>query len=226
MRKFSALKYWSDKIKLSFISALIIFFPLPDRWVKLNHSPVCFGTRNDQFGTFNVPHGGNMAAVKLVYLYGYVSCDTRQTSYWSYWGCGDNPYAGIKDMVNVKITTSANHIILPPSQFTTAFYKWSKIPGYNSLSPELILSSFFQRTSVHSGQRLRLWYAEDLLNQSEGENGGRACCDVYGLYVWKSNSWQIFGYRFIVAGFLKQLRALINRTLSFRDFAVRSLIRE
>lgn len=144
---------------------------------------MCFGTRNDQFGTFNVPHGGNMAAVKLVYLYGYVSCDTRQTSYWSYWGCGDNPYAGIKDMVNVKITTSANHIILPPSQFTTAFYKWSKIPGYNSLSPELILSSFFQRTSVHSGQRLRLWYAEDLLNQSEGENGDRACCDVYGLYV-------------------------------------------
>lgn len=188
MRKFSALKYWSDKIKLSFISALIIFFPLPDRWVKLNHSPVCFGTRNDQFGTFNVPHGGNMAAVKLVYLYGYLSCDTRQTSYWSYWGCGDNPYAGIKDMVNVKITTSVNHIILPRSQFTTAFYKWSKTPGYNSLSPELILSSFFQRTSVHSGQRLRLWYAEDLLNQSEGENGGRACCDVYGLYVWKSNS--------------------------------------
>lgn len=40
------------------------------------------------------------------------------------------------------------------------------------------------------------------------------------------SSWQIFGYRFIVAGFLKQLRALINRTLSFRDFAVRSLIRE
>lgn len=188
MRKFSALKNWSDKIKLSFISVLIIFFPLPDRWVKLNHSPVCFGTRNDQFGTFNVPHGGNMAAVKLVYLYGYVSCDTRQTSYWSYWGCGDNPYAEIKDMVNVKITTSANHIILPPSQFTTAFYKWPKIPGYNSLSPELILSSFFQRTSVHSGQRLRLWYAEDLLNQSEGENGGRACCDVYGLYVWKSNT--------------------------------------
>ena len=82
-----------------------------------------------------------MAAVKLVHLYGYVSCDTQRTSYWSYWGCGDNPVAGIKDMVNVKITTSANRIILPPSQFTTEFFKWSEIPGYNSLSPELVFLS-------------------------------------------------------------------------------------
>ena len=37
------------------------------------------------------------------------------------------------------------------------------------------------------------------------------------------NSWQGFRYRFIVAGFLKQLKALINRTFSFWDFVVRSL---
>lgn len=180
------LKWWSKVI--IYFCFNCFYFHLPDRWVKLNHYPVCFGAKNNQFGRFNVPYGGNMAAVKLVHLYGYVSCDTRRTSYWSYWGCGDNPTAGIKDMVNVKITTSTNHIIWPPSQFTTAFYKWSKIPGYNSLSPELILSSFAQPSRVNSGQHLRLWYAEDLLNQSEGDNGGRACCDVYGLYVWKPNS--------------------------------------
>lgn len=189
MRSFSVLTNWTDKINFSFKSVLIVFyFHLPDRWVKLNHYPVCFGAKNDQFGRFNTTYGGNMAAVKLVHLYGYVSCHTVSTSYWSYWGCGDNPDNDVKDMVNVKITTSTNDIIWPPSQFTTEFHKWSKIPGYNSLSPELILSSFSQPSRVHSGQELRLWYAEDLLNESEGSNGGRTCCDVYGIYVWKSIS--------------------------------------
>lgn len=166
------------------IGWLINCFSSLDRLVKLNYNPVCFGARHNQYGRFNAPYSGNIGAVKLVHLYGYVSCDTRRTSYWSYWGCGNNPYAGIKDLVDVVITTSSNRIILPPSQFTTSFLKWSKIPGYNSLSPELVLSSFSSPFRVYSGQQLRLWYAEDLLNRSEGDNGGRACCDVYGLYVW------------------------------------------
>ena len=54
---------------------------------------------------------------------------------------------------------------------------------YNSLSPELILSVYSHPRWVSSGQELRLWYGEDLVNSSEGDNGGRACCDVYALYV-------------------------------------------
>ncbi|XP_078381530.1 uncharacterized protein LOC144664302, partial [Oculina patagonica] len=154
-----------------------------DRWVKLNYHPVCFGARNNQYGSFNALYGGNLAAVKLVHLYGYVSCNTRRTSHWSYWGCGDNPYAGIKVMINVFITTAGNHIILPASQFITSLLKWSKIPGYNSLSPELVLSSFSHPYRVYSGQQLRIWYGEGLLNRGDSDNGGKACCDVYGLYV-------------------------------------------
>ena len=142
---------------------------------------MCFGAKNNQFGNFNVPYGGKMGAVKLVHLYGYVSCDTRNPTYWAYWGCINHPL--VIGKVNVLITTSANEIILPPSQFITTFLKWSKIPGYNSISPELVLSSFSQPLTVNSGQQLRLWYAEDWLNESEGDNGGTACCDVYGLYV-------------------------------------------
>ena len=137
---------------------------------------MCFGARHNQYGRFNAPYSGNIGAVKLVHLYGYVSCNTQHRSCWSYWGCGNN-------LVVVVITTASNRIILPPSQFTTSFLKWSKIPGYNSLSPELVLSSFSSPFKVYSGQQLHLWYAEDFLNQSEGDNGGRVCCDVYGLYV-------------------------------------------
>jgi len=144
---------------------------------------VCFGARNDQFGRFHVPSSGKLGAIKLVHRYGYMSCDTRNISYWSYWGCGDNPWDDIKVLVDVVITTSANHILLPPTQFITLGTKWSKIPGYNSLSPELVMSVFFNPHWVTSGEELRLWYGEDLVNQSEGDNGGTSCCDVYVDYV-------------------------------------------
>lgn len=82
--------------------------------------------------------------------------------------------------VDVTITTSGNRILLPPSQFITmSSTKWSKIPGYNSLSPELVLSVFSSPPAVASGQELRLWYGEDLVNKIESDNGGISCCEVY-----------------------------------------------
>ncbi|XP_068727018.1 uncharacterized protein [Montipora capricornis] len=154
----------------------------PDRWRKMNFAPVCFGTKNQEFGKFSVHYvsGGKLSAVKLVHLYGYVTCDTRYVSYWSYWGCGDY-YSG--DKIAVVITTATNHVLLPESQFIVAQgAKWSKVPGYTSVSPELELS-FFNPYSVQSGQKLRLWYGEDLMNVGEGDNGGRACVDIYAIYI-------------------------------------------
>ncbi|XP_068691264.1 uncharacterized protein [Montipora foliosa] len=153
-----------------------------DRWRKMNFAPVCFGAKNQEFGRFSVHYvsGGKLSAVKLVHLYGYVTCDSRHVSYWSYWGCGDY-YSG--DKIAVVITTATNHVLLPQSQFIVAQgAKWSKVPGYTSVSPELELS-FFNPYSVQSGQKLRLWYGEDLMNVSEGDNGGRACVDIYAIYI-------------------------------------------
>ena len=160
---------------------------IPDRWLKLNLSPVCFGARGDQFGNFTAP-AGRLAAIKLVWRYGYVSCNTRVTSYSSYWGCSDNPVTGPR--VNVVITNLSNHILLPPNQFiddVTNHQTWYTIPGYNSLSPELVLSVFLNPISLSSNQVLRLWYGEDLVNQYEGDNGGRVCADVYSTYDWKDS---------------------------------------
>ncbi|KAL9960072.1 hypothetical protein ACROYT_G033475 [Oculina patagonica] len=151
-----------------------------DPWIKLNSAPVCFVAKGDQFGKFSVPSGGSLLSIKLVHLHGYVSCAINSVNYWSYWGCGT--HSSVKDHVDVLITTSANHILLPPSQFITNHYKWSKIPGYNSLSPELVLSVFSSPLTVTSGQELRLWYGEDLLN-NESDNGGTSCCDVFARFM-------------------------------------------
>ena len=151
------------------------------RWRKLNSSPVCFGAKNNHFGRFYVPVS-RLAAIKLVHLYGYVSCDTRHTSNWSYWGCGDKMQA----QVSVTITTTANRILLPPKQFLTIpSLEWYKIPGYNSVSPELILSVLSTPNWISSDQELLLWYGEDLVNFSEEDNGGTVCVNVYALFVWK-----------------------------------------
>ena len=100
------------------------------------------------------------------------------------WGC--NQHYSAKDHVDVTITTSKNQLILPPSQFMKYNHQGgllSKIPGYSSESPEIVLSFFSQPYPVLSGQQLRLWYGEDLKDYAESDNGGRVCCDVYALFV-------------------------------------------
>ena len=143
---------------------------------------MCFGAKNTQFGRFNVQTATkNLAAVKLVHLYGYVSCDTRHVSYWSYWGCG--LYGWERGKVNVVITTSTNQVLLPPREFIVSDRsKWSKVPGYDSLSSELVLS-FFSPPSVELNQDLRVWYGKDLMDATEGQNGGTVCVDVCAIFV-------------------------------------------
>lgn len=143
---------------------------------------MCFGTRDSQFGRFYIPRGGgNVAAIKLVHLYGYVSCDTRYPIHWSYWGCAY--HGGVKEKISIAITTSANHILLPASQLIPAANLWTTIPGYDSKTPELVLSFFNHPRPMTSGEELHLWYGEDLVDYTEQDNGGRVCCDVYALFM-------------------------------------------
>ena len=167
--------YWHEK-------QISVYFT--DRWQKQNTAPVCFGAKSGQFGRFNVKTGQKLAAVKLVHLYGYVSCDTRHVSYWSYWGCG---LYGL-GKINVVITNSGGQVLLPPHEFIEHHgSKWSKVPGYESLSSELVLS-FFSPSHVNYNQELRVWYGEDLMNAGEADNGGTVCVDVYAIFVWASLS--------------------------------------
>lgn len=101
----------------SFLPPLVILRSLLfiDRWIKLDS--VCFGTKNNQYGSFNIPYGGKTAAVALHHLSGYVTCAGADITHWSFWGCGS--HIVLKNHVNVVITTSSHHAILPLSQFFT-----------------------------------------------------------------------------------------------------------
>ena len=152
-------------------------------WISVSSSPVCFGARNSQSGTFSAPVAGSLVAVKLVHQFGYVTCDKARGTHYSFWGCGENTFRGLNKLVATVITNSINAILMPPDKFATDIggFKWYKVPGYNSQSPEIVLSSF-SHTRVNRGEELRLWYSEDLANKSEVDNDGRVCYKVYVMY--------------------------------------------
>ena len=137
---------------------------------------MCFGAKGNSYGTFAAPVDGNLVAIKLVYQFGYVTCDVDYENSWSFWGCG-----GV--VVNTVITDRHNHTLMPPTEFEklVSGSKYYKIPGYDSQSPEIIISRF-SATQVFAGTQLRLWFREDLDNTVEGDNGGEVCCTVHAMY--------------------------------------------
>ena len=147
-----------------------------DQWL-LASPRVCFGAKGNSYGLFAAPIDGNLVAIKLVYQSGFVTCDVDYENSWSFWGCGT-------DLVNTVITDRHNHTLMPPTVFekSVSGSKYYKIPGYDSLSPEIIISRF-SATQVFAGKQLRLWFGEDLENKVEEDNGaGKVCCTVYAMY--------------------------------------------
>ena len=59
----------------------------------------------------------------------------------------------------------------------------NRLLSYHSLSSELVLSFFSNPYWVSLGEELRLWYGEDFVDHNEYDNEGKACSDVYALYV-------------------------------------------
>ena len=146
----------------------------------MNTAPLCFGAINDQFGRFFSPNSGKLASVKLVHLYGNVTCDTKIPQYSSYWGCGQY----FSSNINIVITDSNNSVLFPSREFIVRKHgMWSRIPGYDSLSPELVLLALSNPPFVTKGQELRVWYGEDLTKLFVADNGGKSCCDIYARFM-------------------------------------------
>ena len=146
----------------------------------MNESPICFGAGKNQFGRFNVSSSGTLASVKLVHVDGYVRCNGVNRKR-SFWGCTKDP----KNDVNVEIK-DAIIPILPSSEFLESEEsEYFVIPGYNSLSTELVLSANVSSPPrVTQGQRLRLSLRGYSSARSEDQdNGEKSCCDVYARFT-------------------------------------------
>jgi hypothetical protein len=77
------------------------------------------------------------------------------------------------------ISDTRNQRIYPsPTLISTRTGGWYDLPGYGPNSPELVFSDPGFRY-LYYGQKMRIWYGEDLYNYTEGDNHGYTCMDVY-----------------------------------------------
>ncbi|XP_068759871.1 uncharacterized protein [Montipora capricornis] len=156
-------------------------------WQKVNVDQVCFGVKNNSFGTFGIHKPGDIYRLKLVHRSGYVNCASG-TAFNTKWGClitGDSSYSNIK-LINVHITNKNNIRIFPANvsgSLRLDVYFYYTFPGFNGNSPEIVFDSTPTPLSVVSGQKFRIWYGEDLAKykNSEMDNNGTSCTDVYAF---------------------------------------------
>ncbi|XP_031575324.1 uncharacterized protein LOC116308945 [Actinia tenebrosa] len=152
------------------------------KWLKINSSPVCFGTKDSSFGQFNITVPGQIITFKLVHVSGSVNCNEGFPIRSSHWGCRDDK--GNPERMNSVITDNNDTLILPQDEFFTVNRERLeyKLPGYDEMSKEVIFKNISVPLGVRCGDEFRIWYGQDLTNKLEKNNGGTTCCDVYALY--------------------------------------------
>ena len=153
-------------------------------WQKVNVDPVCFGAKDDSFGTFEIHKPVDIYRLKLVHRFGYVNCESGRASN-TKWGClisGDKYYK--KRLINVHITYENNSRIFPANvdgSLVLDVQFFYTLPGFNGNSTEITFDSTPTPLSVVAGQKFKIWYGEDLTGIYEGDNDGTSCTDVYAF---------------------------------------------
>ncbi|XP_078374940.1 uncharacterized protein LOC144658395 [Oculina patagonica] len=156
-------------------------------WLKINTNPICFGARDDAYGSFTVAKAGSISALKLVHVSGVLVCHQQSTT--SYWGCERVLY-GDKTLMTV-ITYDNRTMFLPtrhtarmgaPGQNCASGYSYH-LDGFDDRSPELVFKmSQSGAMSVAVNQEFQIWYGQDIENCSEMNNSGQSCVHVYFWY--------------------------------------------
>ncbi|XP_078384094.1 uncharacterized protein LOC144666550, partial [Oculina patagonica] len=157
-----------------------------ENWIQMTPSTVCFGSRDDTYGSFRIPASGSIITFKLTYLSGSVNCYAPNPDVASNWGC---KYPGLTHTMGTHITDSNRNRILPENeQYLMGGLGCGKtyynLPWATPDSPELIFDHFSAPLSVTTDQEFQVWFIEDLFNCGYGDNSQeRTCAEVYGLYV-------------------------------------------
>jgi len=148
-------------------------------------SAVCFGSKDDSYGSFKIRVPGKILTFKLAYLNGSLSCTKDMLS--SKWGCRvsflKNHHMGthITDSSKRRILPKAEHLIGRPDCLSDIYYN---LPWATLDSPELIFDNFIIPLPVIENQEFQVWFGEDLIKCGHSDNGlEKTCARVHGLYV-------------------------------------------
>jgi len=154
----------------------------PGYWTRLNDEKVCIIPQYDSPGTFSCPFDGFIGGIKLVHLYGKITCDSKNRYFQSKWGCNKD----IFNPLGIFITDIHKRIIFnrtgsdPPGNVRVPWYSSELFDGS---SEELVFNRMNDPVFANSNSKFFVWYGEDLINRDEQNNGGKTCIDVYAHFV-------------------------------------------
>ena len=81
------------------------------------------------------------------------------------------------------ITDANRNVIVPKTAGTFDEVLSFRIPGYNYISPELVMEvPGGQTVPVTRGDEFQVWLADDFFDYSDSNNVGEHCIDVYVKY--------------------------------------------
>lgn len=154
---------------------------LSDKWKKINIDPVCFGARNDSYGTFNITASGFIITFKLVHINGSILCSEDVLP--SYWGCNHTNY-GNRTLLTVITFQNRTALLLADYKMGVQGCKYSYgLKGAGANATELVFNELPSPMSTFVGQEFQIWFGQDLTNCTEDNNSGQTCVDVYALYA-------------------------------------------
>ena len=160
-------------------------------WIKVNTMPLCFGTRDDKYGSFTITQAGEILVLKLTHLFGTLVCFNGRSP--SFWGCQSERY-GDKTLMTYISHANERRVILPRRAGVEVGGPWRsvgkckhemytyKISGENDTSPEIIFDTTSEPLRVSHNQQFWIWFGQDIADCSEENNEGESCVDVYGWY--------------------------------------------
>ena len=158
-------------------------------WQKVNGEySICFGVKDNQYGSVTIPKSGRLRAMKLIRKSGSVRCNHVTGS--SFWGCTYRAYNGTLSTI---ITDADKNAFLPPDEDLEGFdvsqshecgteKHFYSLDGTSHNSTVLVFRNLSNPLSVSRDQELQIWYGQDLKDCSESGNSGETCVDVFAWY--------------------------------------------
>jgi len=142
--------------------------------VKLSTVPVCFSSKDNKYGTFNITIPGQISSFRLVHVSGGISGGSSSVGNWN---------GGTGKRFGLLITDSGNKIISPPVSMLDAYYGYILTTAVSAKDDsEAVLPPIEPTFNVTEAQEMRVWYGEDLKNSTEEDNHGTTCAHVYANY--------------------------------------------
>ena len=144
---------------------------------------VCFGARDDTYGSFNFTKTGFVKAMKLVYRNGSIRCNRKTKP--TYWSCSNERY---RSNSFITIITNAKRQALLPSENvlkSVAGYKkhFYVLKGIHQGSSELVFGNLSKPLRLSKDQELQIWYGQDCVNSREEDNSGARCAHIFAWFM-------------------------------------------